>query len=172
MTNHDHFLAVPEQPDSIAKTLRMLNSSYARYFNVTRQACGHVWQERAFSHPVDIEWCWAVLAYIERNPVRAGMVVEAHEYLWSSAQYRQENVASPHWLKTANWQKHFTPQRWNSVLNSSLNEEAMRERLQEALRTGRPMGEPGFIEVVEQQLGRKLRNQKPGRKAMSAEIGK
>ena len=30
MTNHDHFLAVPERLDSIACTLRMMNAAYAR----------------------------------------------------------------------------------------------------------------------------------------------
>ena len=28
---------------------------------------------------------WAALAYVERNPVRAGMVERAEEYRWSSA---------------------------------------------------------------------------------------
>ena len=172
MTNHDHFLAVPDRPDSIARTFRMVNAAYARYFNDSRKGCGHLWQERPFSHAVDIESCWAVLAYIERNPVRAGMVIDAYTYKWSSAQYRQSNASPPSWLDITNWQEHFTPSRWKEVLLTSLNEEAMKERLHESLRSGRPMGGSGFIEEIEQRLGRVLRTQRPGPKVLAAGIGK
>ncbi len=165
MTNHDHFLAVPERLDSIASTLRMMNAAYARYFNGRRQGCGHVWQERAYSHPVDEAACWAVLAYIERNPVRAGMVNDASSYPWSSAKFRQPFHFAPLWLNLDTWQQQFTFERWNEVLRTSLNEEAMRKRVRDALRSGFPLGSQVFVENLEAQLGRTLRAQKPGPKS-------
>ena len=165
MTNHDHFLAVPESLDSIASTLRMMNAAYARYFNGRRQGCGHVWQERAYSHPVDDAACWAVLAYIERNPVRAGMVKEATNYAWSSARFRQPVYCAPLWLNLDSWRQQFTAERWNEVLRTSLNEEAMRKRVRDALRSGFPIGSPAFVENLEARVGRILRAQKPGPKS-------
>ena len=31
------------------------------------------------------EWTWAAIRYVERNPVRAGVVAVAESYSWSSA---------------------------------------------------------------------------------------
>ena len=172
MTNHDHFLAVPERLDSIACTLRMMNAAYARYFNGRRHGCGHVWQERAYSHPVDDAACWAVLAYIERNPVRAGMVRDAANYPWSSAKFRQPFHYAPLWLSLDRWRQQFTFERWNEVLRTSLNEEAMRKRIRDALRSGFPLGSQAFVEHLEAQGGRILQAQKPGPKPVGTRSGR
>jgi putative transposase len=40
---------------------------------------------RFFSCVLDEEHLWAVMRYVERNPVRAGLVAAASDYRWSSA---------------------------------------------------------------------------------------
>ncbi len=172
MTNHDHFLAVPQRPDSISSTFRMVNAAYARYFHDRLQTCGHLWQDRPYSNPVDADLCWPVLAYIERNPVRAGMVDVASDYPWSSAQFRQLDRNAPKWLDLENWKRQFTPQRWDDVLRTSLDEEAMQQRVREALRRGRPMGCEDFVDEIEAKTGRILRIQKPAPRAKSIANGR
>src|SRR5258708_35824078 len=46
MANHYHLIAVPETEDALARAMRRLESDYARYLNVRRQANGDLWQAR------------------------------------------------------------------------------------------------------------------------------
>jgi putative transposase len=53
MPNHIHLLAVPERPDSLARALGRTHADYARYWNARRGSCGHVWQARFYSCPIE-----------------------------------------------------------------------------------------------------------------------
>ena len=46
---------------------------------------GHLWQARFGSNVLDENYLLAAVRYVERDPVRAGMVKNALEYPWSSA---------------------------------------------------------------------------------------
>ena len=46
---------------------------------------GHLWQARFGSNVLDENYLLAAVRYVERNPVRAGMVKNAWEYPWLSA---------------------------------------------------------------------------------------
>ncbi len=58
---------------------------FPRHVNIRARTSGHFWQARYFSCPLDHAYRWNALAYVERNPVRAGIVAEADAYPWSSA---------------------------------------------------------------------------------------
>jgi hypothetical protein len=45
-----------------------------------------LWQNRFFSCPLDEAHLWAALPQVERNSVRAGLVEQAEDHAWSSAQ--------------------------------------------------------------------------------------
>ena len=111
------------------------------------------------------------LPNIERNPVRAGMVRDAANYPWSSAKFRQPFHYAPLWLSLDRWRQQFTFERWNEVLRTSLNEEAMRKRIRDALRSGFPPGSQVFMENLEAQVERILRAQKPGPKPVGTRSG-
>ena len=49
MTNHVHWVVVPEQEDSLAVLFRRVNGRYAQYLNAGRRRTGHLWQNRYFS---------------------------------------------------------------------------------------------------------------------------
>ncbi len=74
MRNHVHFIAVPLRELSLARVFGRTHSDYARYANVLRRGCGHLWQARFYSCPLDETAAWRALTYVERNPVRAGLV--------------------------------------------------------------------------------------------------
>ncbi len=58
-----------------------------QYFNYTYARTGTLWEARYKSTLVDAEnYLLTVYRYIELNPVRAGMLVHASEYPWSSYQ--------------------------------------------------------------------------------------
>jgi putative transposase len=85
MPNHVHLIAAPARPNSMASALGRTHADYARHFNLKRRSCGHAWQARFFSCPLDAAHLWNAMAYVERNPVRARIVDEAGQYPWSSA---------------------------------------------------------------------------------------
>ena len=83
------------------------------------------------------------MAYIERNPVRAGMVVRAEDYAWSSAAAHVGGRDGIGLLEMADWREHYTAARWSEALRLGIDEEALRERIRDATRTGRPFGPVG-----------------------------
>ena len=86
MTNHVHLIVVPECVDSLAILFRRVHGRYAQYYNTGCGRTGHLWQNRYFACVLGERHLWSGLAYVERNPARAGMVDRAPDYAWSSAE--------------------------------------------------------------------------------------
>ena len=165
LTNHIHALVIPATSNGLAKAFGKTHSDYARWLHVRRRECGHLWQNRFYSCPIENQYLWAVLAYIERNPVRAGIVARCEEWPWSSALTHVQQSEGTEWLELRSWAETWTPAQWQFALASSLNEAELRARLEEATCAGRPLGGTAFVEDCEQRSGLRLRPQKPGPKA-------
>ena len=85
MTNHYHLLATPSNEDSISRMMQCLGSRYAYYMNKQYRRSGTMWEGRHKSSVVDKQnYLLKCYRYIELNPVRANMVAQPEEYLWSS----------------------------------------------------------------------------------------
>ena len=85
MTNHIHLLITPSTPESCAKLMRNLGQRYVQYFNRRYARTGTLWEGRFHSCLVEsAQYVLACHRYVERNPVRAGMVRATCDYLWSS----------------------------------------------------------------------------------------
>jgi putative transposase len=85
MTNHVHLLLTPSSAQACARLMRNLGQRYVQYFNRRYQRSGTLWEGRFRSCLVDsAPYVIACHRYIERNPVRAGMVSSTAEYRWSS----------------------------------------------------------------------------------------
>jgi len=85
MTNHIHLVATPLYEYSLSASMRDLLSEYATYFNRKYGLSDRLWQGQFYSALLDEPHLWAAIRYVERNPVRAGMVQRAEDYRWSSA---------------------------------------------------------------------------------------
>jgi len=85
MTNHEHLVSVPKLESSLATSMRDLLGPYAAYINRKYGFSGRLWQGRFFSTVLDDAHFWEAIRYVERNPVRAGLVQRAEQYRWSSA---------------------------------------------------------------------------------------
>ena len=85
MANHVHVLLTPYAP--LAKIARLFKGATSRQANLllgfTRS---HFWQDESFDHWVrnPAEW-QKIRAYIENNPVAAGLVARPEDWPWSSA---------------------------------------------------------------------------------------
>jgi REP element-mobilizing transposase RayT len=85
MPNHVHLLTTPGV--ALPKLTKSLKGITAKQANVILGLTGKpFWQEESYDHLVRHEREFgSIRRYIERNPVRAGLVKDACEYRWSSA---------------------------------------------------------------------------------------
>jgi putative transposase len=109
-----------------------------------------------------------VLAYVENNPVRAGMVGCAEEFEWSSTRAHLGKGTAGPMLDTEWWQQRWNPQDWQAVLLSRESEPALRT-IREATYTGRPLGSQQFVRGLEEKLGRILQVRSGGKKGRIAD---
>lgn len=85
MSNHFHLLLQPESGAALSQWMQWLMTSHVRRYHRHYHSSGHVWQGRFKSFSVDQdEHLLTALRYVEGNPVRAGMVISAREWPWSS----------------------------------------------------------------------------------------
>ncbi len=85
MPNHVHVLLLPKVPPP--RLLRALKGATARAANLFLGSTGQpFWQKESYDHWVrsDEEFN-KISRYIEQNPVKAGLVLRAGDYRWSSA---------------------------------------------------------------------------------------
>jgi putative transposase len=85
MSNHVHALLLPRVSPS--RLLHSLKGASAREANRILNRTGETfWQAESYDHWVrdDLERD-RIAAYIENNPVKAGLVMRAEDYAWSSA---------------------------------------------------------------------------------------
>lgn len=144
MPNHVHMIVVPTRATSMAKALGRTHAEYAKYFNLVQRSCGHVWQARYFSCPLEGSHLGRAMAYVERNPVRAGLVEDAFAYRWSS------HFGTPDPARIV----HPEAARQDCQV---IDDEQVSEQIRAATRLGRPLGQPSFIQQLETRTGRRLR---------------
>lgn len=84
MGNHYHLLVRTPQAN-LARGMRDLNGVYAQSFNRRHGRVGHLFQGRYRAILVEREeHLLRAIAYVVRNPVRAGLCAEARSWRWSS----------------------------------------------------------------------------------------
>jgi REP element-mobilizing transposase RayT len=85
MANHVHVLLLPKVSPS--RLLQSVKGATARQANLILGRTGETfWQAESYDHWVREESEWhRIAAYIENNPVKAGLVLRAEDYRWSSA---------------------------------------------------------------------------------------
>ena len=91
MPNHWHLILHPEHDGDLAAFMQKLTITHVRRWLEHRHAVGsgHVYQGRYKSFPVEAdEHLFALLRYVERNPLRAGLVKAAQDWRWSSLRSR------------------------------------------------------------------------------------
>jgi len=159
MNNHFHLLLEPTENTGIGKCLHGATFRYAQYFNSKYCRTGRLWENRYFSCPVDKDaYLWAVVRYIERNPVRAGIAKRAEHWKWSSAHAHVTGTPDSA-IRLLDWLESSEQSNYANFLDEAGNDDSVRK----ATSTGRPLGNANFFEILEEQLGRVLKPSKRGR---------
>ena len=159
MPNHIHLIMVPPDADGLRAALGETHRRYTKHINQREGWQGHLWQERFHSFPMDEAHLLAATRHVERNPVRAGLANDAADWRWSSAAAHLSGRDDA--LVTVAPMLERVPD-WRAFLGQDI-ENKMLERLRLHARTGRPLGDDGFLKSLESRLGRTLQRKTPGR---------
>jgi putative transposase len=162
MPNHVHLIVVPQRENSLRVALRNIHGRYASYLNTRQATSGHVWQGRYYSCPMDDDHLWTALRYTERNPVRAGIVSDPVEFPWSSARIHAGGGYDG-LLDLRRWLDRWTHDEWREFL-AATEFERQNDAIRRSTHSGRPLGSPRFVQLLESQLARPLASRPGGRR--------
>lgn len=172
MDNHVHLILVPQSADGLRATLGEAHRRYTRRINFREGWRGYLFQGRFASYPMDEAHLIAAVRYVENNPVAARMVERAEDWKWSSARSHiaAKRVAGDPLTDVEALAAHGP--NWRAMLrhgaelgDADAAGEAMAERIEARLRTGRPLAAEAWIARQQAALGRPLKPQKRGPKA-------
>jgi putative transposase len=174
MSNHFHLLATPETAEGIPQAMQSVGRRYVRYFNQRQGRTGTLWEGRYRSTLIQAErYLLACMAYIDLNPVRAGMVADPGEYPWSSyGSYigrRSDRLVTPHPLY---WEMGNTPfareAAYRELVHAGISPEQQRALTDSAFR-GWALGEPDYVADLQRRTERRITKSKAGRPPFSPE---
>lgn len=138
MTNHIHFVAIPENEKDIPNMIRVLQSQYSSLTNQILGNTGHIWQQHYYSCPLTERHLIATLRYIEQNPVRAGITASPLDFKWSSAGAHITGLDDSRILDLGWWLDRFDSCSWNDLLHQNLDDEKLNQ-IRVQMKTGRPV---------------------------------
>ena len=169
MTNHVHLLCTPNEEDAVSHMMQALGRQYVRYFNHSYKRTGTLWEGRFKSCLVEDEtYLLHLYRYIELNPVRASMVAQPSEYVWSSYQInalgKVSNLCTPHPLYTALGINDNERQATYRRLFTSHVEGELLKDIRAATKSGMALGNNRFKSELTSLTGRRLHPLPPGRK--------
>ncbi len=169
MTNHVHLILDPkDEPANIGKLMKRLAGRQTRYVNYQEKRSGSLWEGRYKSSPIETDsYLLACHRYVERNPIKAGMVNDIADYEWSS--YKQHvGLEAELWIDSDpayqslsnNAQERM--RHYKDYVNQS-GSESETNLITTALQRGQLTGTNRFMEDVEQRLGLRIEHRGPGR---------
>ena len=169
MSNHVHLLCTPQQKGAISQMMQSLGRKYVRYFNFQYQRTGTLWDGRYKSCLVQTErYLLEVYRYIELNPVRADMVSDPGDYVWSSYQInalgKESELCTPHseYLRLGRTKK-LRMENYRSLFAHHVDD-LLLEDIRQSTNKGMAIGNERFKEEIEKLTGRRQKTLKVGRR--------
>ena len=168
MTNHFYLLATPQTEAGLPQMMQAVGRSYVRYFNDMYGRSGTLWEGRYRSTLLQTDrYLLACMAYIDLNPVRAGLVSDVRDYPWSSHAFyvgmRNDKLITPHSLF---WELANTPfsreAAYCELVRAGVSSQ-QQETLTRSVLDGWALGEPDFIEDLQKRTRRRVSKSKAGR---------
>jgi putative transposase len=88
MPNHIHLLISPNKGTNLSRIMQWIKTHSAKRLNYINGSKNHLWGERFFSRRIrDLTDYLLVQNYIDRNPVKAGLVSNAPDWSACGAYY-------------------------------------------------------------------------------------
>ena len=168
MGNHFHLLATPSTAQGVPQMMQAVGRSYVRRFNNRQGRTGTLWEGRYKSTLIQTEsYLLACMAYIDLNPVRAGLCAAPTDYPWSSHGHcvglRVDPLITPHPLY---WELGNTPfareAAYAQLVQAGISGQT-RSALTESTLRGWALGEPDFVADLQKRTGRRVAKTGAGR---------
>ena len=175
MGNHFHLLATPHTDTGLPLMMQAVSSSYVRYFNQLQARSGTLWEGRYRSTLIQTDrFLMPCMAYIDLNPVRAGLVAEARDYPWSShghyAGLRADKLIAPHALFWALGNTPFEREAaYAEMVRSGISADQQTALTMSAL-SGWALGSEDFVADLQKQTERRVQKVKAGRPAIKPAV--
>ena len=139
MNNHWHLILWPDQDFQLSRFMHWLTGTHTQRWHAAHHTAGTgpLYQGRYKAIPVQgDEHFLTVARYVERNPVRAGLVERVQDWQWSSAWHRcntgELDMVDPWPLPQ--------PDDWLALANQAQNQIHL-SSVREAIARGRPFGD-------------------------------
>ncbi|MBK6614355.1 transposase [Ottowia sp.] len=161
MTNHLHLLVTPETADGVPLMMQGLGRAYVRYFNRRHDRSGTLWEGRYRSTLIEAErHLLACMAYIDLNPVRAGLAADPADYPWSSHAHgvglRGDPLVTPHPLYWALGNTPFARERAYADLVHAGLDAGQHTDLARAVHSGWALGGADFVRDLQRRAERRV----------------
>ncbi len=175
MDNHVHLLATPDVAEALPGMMQAVGRRYVRYFNDRHHRTGTLWDGRYKSTLVQSEsYLLTCMAYLDLNPVRAGMVAQASDYPWSSFGHytgrRQDKLITPHPLA---WELGNTPFAREAAY-AALVQGGLAHHQQSAITDsalyGWALGDAEFVAHLQKKTPRRLVKGRAGRPKLTKKV--
>jgi putative transposase len=96
MPNHFHLVLWPQGDGDVSRWMQWLLSTHVRRYHEHYHTSGHVWQGRFKAFAIqENEHLLSVMRYVERNPLRAGLVSSLLDWPYSSLPLRLKGERPP-----------------------------------------------------------------------------
>jgi len=169
MTNHVHLVIDPgKDARHLSMLMKHLAGRHTRRTNRLMHRTGSSWEGRFKCSLVDTDaYLLSCVRYVERNPVRAGMVRSPGEYPWSSYAMRMGLVygdwldRDPAYLALATTEACRRRRYQEFVARPESDDEL--ELLRTALQRNQLTGSSHFVNQTERALGRDISRRARGR---------
>ena len=170
MTNHFHLLATPEQADGLPLMMQAVGRSYVRYFNDAQHRSGTLWEGRYRSTLIQTDrYLLTCMAYLDLNPVRAGLVRQAKDYEWSSHRHyigqRADKLVTPHPLVWTLGNTPFSREAAYADLVDGGITSAQQGDLTRSVLSGWALGDEDFVADLQKRTTRRAAQTQAGRPA-------
>jgi len=156
MPNHWHLLLSPRVDGALSRFMHWLTTTHARRWQTVRELDGQgaVYQGRFKAIPVcdDRHFLW-VCRYVERNPLRAGLVEHAEDWRWSSLARRQAGRETSF---LSEWPAG-RPADWITYVNQ-FQTQGEEEAVRKAMTRGEPFGDDDWCQTIKERLGIRSRS--------------
>ena len=168
MSNHFHLLVTPQTLVGLPQMMQAVGRRYVRYFNDSQKRSGTLWEGRYKSTLIQANrYLFACMAYIDLNPVRAGLVAQARDYPWSSHGHytgqRVDKLITPHPLVWELGNTPFAREAAYAELVQSGVSPAQQAALTNSALHGWALGEADFVADLQKRTERRVTKSTAGR---------
>lgn len=173
MANHFHLLATPDTVDGLPLMMQAVGRRYVRAFNDVQGRSGTLWEGRYRATLIQTDrYLLTCMAYIDLNPVRAGLVADPAAYPWSSHGHytgqRNDKLVTPHPLVWALGNTPFAREAaYAELVRAGISAEQQAALTRSAL-AGWALGDADFVTELQKRTDRRVLKAQAGRPPVKA----